>query len=50
MFFSMTDVSPGGTSYSTSKVRCVNAGAVLHTHSVWGTVLSGLHASRGSHT
>jgi methylthioribulose-1-phosphate dehydratase len=30
-----------------SIVRCVNAGAVLHTHSVWSTVLSGTHALRG---
>ena len=28
-------------------VRERNAGAVLHTHSVWGTVLSGLYASKG---
>jgi methylthioribulose-1-phosphate dehydratase len=28
-------------------VRQVNAGAVLHTHSVWSTVLSGLHAAEG---
>ncbi|HKV61092.1 MAG TPA: methylthioribulose 1-phosphate dehydratase [Candidatus Acidoferrum sp.] len=28
-------------------VRCVDAGAVLHTHSVWSTVLSGSHASQG---
>ena len=28
-------------------VRCVHAGAVLHTHSVWSTVLSGTHASHG---
>jgi methylthioribulose-1-phosphate dehydratase len=28
-------------------VRGVNAGAVLHTHSVWSTVLSGSHASQG---
>lgn len=28
-------------------VRSVNAGAVLHTHSVWSTTLSGIHASRG---
>ena len=28
-------------------VRGVNAGAVLHTHSVWGTVLSGTHARHG---
>jgi methylthioribulose-1-phosphate dehydratase len=28
-------------------VRRLNAGAVLHTHSVWGTVLSGTHASKG---
>jgi methylthioribulose-1-phosphate dehydratase len=28
-------------------VRCMNAGAVLHTHSVWSTVLSSTHASRG---
>lgn len=28
-------------------VSCVNAGAVLHTHSVWSTVLSGTHASQG---
>jgi methylthioribulose-1-phosphate dehydratase len=29
-------------------VRCTNANAVLHTHSVWSTVLSDVHASRGS--
>ena len=29
-------------------VRCMTADAVLHTHSVWGTVLSDMHASRGS--
>jgi methylthioribulose-1-phosphate dehydratase len=28
-------------------VRCLNAGAVLHTHSVWSTVLSGSHAAQG---
>jgi methylthioribulose-1-phosphate dehydratase len=28
-------------------VRCLHAGAVLHTHSVWSTVLSGTHASQG---
>jgi len=28
-------------------VRGVNAGAVLHTHSVWSTVLSGTHAAEG---
>ncbi len=28
-------------------VRGVNAGAVLHTHSVWSTVLSGTHAAQG---
>ena len=28
-------------------VSCMNAGAVLHTHSVWSTVLSCMHASRG---
>ena len=28
-------------------IRSVNAGAVLHTHSVWSTVLSGTHARRG---
>jgi methylthioribulose-1-phosphate dehydratase len=28
-------------------VRGVYAGTVLHTHSVWGTVLSGSHASEG---
>jgi len=28
-------------------VRGVNAGAVLHTHSVWSTVLSGTHAAHG---
>ena len=28
-------------------VRCVNAGAVLHTHSVWSTTLSSTHESRG---
>ena len=29
-------------------VRCTNAEAVLHTHSVWSTVLSDMHASQGS--
>jgi methylthioribulose-1-phosphate dehydratase len=28
-------------------ICCVNAGAVLHTHSVWSTVLSNIHAPRG---
>ncbi len=28
-------------------VRALGAGAVLHTHSVWSTVLSGKHAARG---
>ena len=28
-------------------VRETNAGAVLHTHSVWSTVLSGRHATQG---
>ncbi len=28
-------------------VRRLNAGAVLHTHSVWSTVLSGTYASQG---
>src|SRR5262249_34740610 len=28
-------------------VRAVGAGAVLHTHSVWNTVLSGTHALHG---
>lgn len=28
-------------------VRGVDAGAVLHTHSVWSTVLSGTHAAQG---
>jgi methylthioribulose-1-phosphate dehydratase len=28
-------------------VRGLDAGAVLHTHSVWGTVLSGVHAAQG---
>jgi methylthioribulose-1-phosphate dehydratase len=28
-------------------VRCMNADAVLHTHSVWSTMLSDMHASRG---
>jgi methylthioribulose-1-phosphate dehydratase len=28
-------------------VRSLGAGAVLHTHSVWSTVLSGTHASQG---
>jgi methylthioribulose-1-phosphate dehydratase len=28
-------------------VQARSAGAVLHTHSVWGTILSDLHASRG---
>jgi methylthioribulose-1-phosphate dehydratase len=27
--------------------RMTSAGAVLHTHSVWSTVLSGIHASKG---
>lgn len=31
-------------------VRCMNAAAVLHTHSVWGTVLSSTHASNGGVT
>jgi methylthioribulose-1-phosphate dehydratase len=31
-------------------VRELNAGAVLHTHSVWSTVLSGLHAAEGGIT
>ena len=28
-------------------VHCMNAGAVLHTHSVWSTVLSSTHALQG---
>jgi methylthioribulose-1-phosphate dehydratase len=28
-------------------VRGLDAGAVLHTHSVWGTLLSGVHAAQG---
>jgi methylthioribulose-1-phosphate dehydratase len=28
-------------------VRCANAAAVLHTHSVWSTVLSSVYASQG---
>jgi methylthioribulose-1-phosphate dehydratase len=28
-------------------VRCMNAAAVLHTHSVWSTVLSSVYASQG---
>ncbi len=28
-------------------VRCLHVGAVLHTHSVWSTVLSGTHAQQG---
>jgi methylthioribulose-1-phosphate dehydratase len=28
-------------------VKVLHAGAVLHTHSVWSTVLSGTHASQG---
>ncbi|MGE5661376.1 MAG: methylthioribulose 1-phosphate dehydratase [Ignavibacteriales bacterium] len=28
-------------------IRCTNADAVLHTHSIWSTVLSDMHASRG---
>jgi methylthioribulose-1-phosphate dehydratase len=28
-------------------VRCMNADAVLHTHSIWSIVLSDMHASRG---
>jgi methylthioribulose-1-phosphate dehydratase len=31
-------------------VRCVNAAAVLHTHSVWSTVLSSVYASHGGIT
>ena len=31
-------------------VRCASAGAVLHTHSVWSTVLSSTYASRGGIT
>ncbi len=31
-------------------VRTRQAGAVLHTHSVWGTILSDLHASQGGLT
>jgi methylthioribulose-1-phosphate dehydratase len=31
-------------------VRRRNAGAVLHTHSVWGTLLSDIHAARGGVT
>lgn len=31
-------------------VRGRRAGAVLHTHSVWGTILSDLHASQGGLT
>lgn|GEM_PF-214416 len=31
-------------------VRCMNAAAVLHTHSVWSTVLSNTHASNGGIT
>ncbi len=27
--------------------RCMNAGAVLHTHSMWSTVISSTHASSG---
>ena len=29
-------------------IRCTNADAVLHTHSIWSTVLSDMHASEGS--
>src|SRR5918996_2125227 len=29
-------------------VRCTDANAVLHTHSIWSTVLSDMHASEGS--
>lgn len=48
-----TNVIRGGGRPSTETlvhlaiVRCVNAGAVLHTHSVWSTVLSCLYASLG---
>jgi methylthioribulose-1-phosphate dehydratase len=28
-------------------VNCTGAGAVLHTHSMWGTMLSDVHAERG---
>jgi methylthioribulose-1-phosphate dehydratase len=43
---------PGGrpsaeTALHLEIVRGRRAGAVLHTHSVWGTILSDLHASRG---
>jgi methylthioribulose-1-phosphate dehydratase len=31
-------------------VRCMNAAAVLHTHSVWSTVLSSTHVSNGGIT
>jgi methylthioribulose-1-phosphate dehydratase len=31
----------------TTIVRGLGAGAVLHTHSVWSTVLSGVHAAQG---
>jgi methylthioribulose-1-phosphate dehydratase len=31
-------------------IGCVNAGAVLHTHSVWSSVLSNMHAPRGGVT
>lgn len=31
-------------------VRCMNAAVVLHTHSVWSTVLSSMHASNGGVT
>ena len=31
-------------------VRCMNAAAVLHTHSLWSTVLSSMHASNGGVT
>lgn len=31
-------------------IRSMNAGAVLHTHSVWSTVLSTVHASQGGLT
>src|SRR5262249_45295941 len=31
-------------------VRCMNAAVVLHTHSVWSTVLSSVYASQGGIT
>lgn len=38
------------TSIHLAIVRVIGAGAVLHTHSVWSTILSGQHAAKGGVT